>query len=281
MLGAYDHANAGFIGNIGIEKVVQPTNRHATEKQKVAELKACDPVICHVVDPAWEELLKQKTSGLIVRVTTDGFRPIEEARSPQQDIKGRYILHLSPPAHKVEPAEWELILETLAIPANREKLASGGDPEGIRRFFADEILDLLPALAILCQGYLAVHAKSQDNPDVEATCRKALGLEEFSLAEPLNFAHWSKWTERQADWNPPEGAPEDYWQCLRDEDEGAGLIQKTKREWSCGKLEAEADWSPVQSLLEQITDARTIIEPDAVATAYVQLAKKLGGVRGS
>jgi hypothetical protein len=167
MIGAYDHFNAGFIERLSdvYEQLKRrkdlniPTGADLTEEQAVDIIKDCDPVVCHVTEKPWEHLLSVKNSGLVLRVTTHGFRPIEETRAPREDKHGRYILHLSPPPKSVTTEEWQKILETLELDENRKALAEGRDPGGIRRFFVDgKTLVLLQALAVLCQGYLAVHA---------------------------------------------------------------------------------------------------------------------------
>ncbi len=55
--------------------------------------------------------------------------------------------------------DWETVLNVLLDDAAVTLLLDGEDPQGVRALFVRETPQLLPALAVLCQGYLVVDAE--------------------------------------------------------------------------------------------------------------------------
>lgn len=127
--------------------------------------------------------------------------------------------------------------------------------------------EILPALSILCQGYLAVHADEHGKGE--------------ELGSALDQMGWSEdLTPDGSNDRVEEVSDLDWWQVFDGEDH---LIEKVEEEWGS----ETGDLGAVEDLLKRITDADgriaeeqgTLKEEDrvTVADAYCKLAERLGG----
>jgi hypothetical protein len=100
----------------------------------------------------WELLTSGSRGGDVrLRISTVGFA---SPASPVLTDNGVLMLHLLRPAGGLTREEWSTLLAVLAQPDEREMLARGEDPCGVRHFFFDTFPHSLQALHLLCQGYL-------------------------------------------------------------------------------------------------------------------------------
>jgi len=131
--------------------------------------------------------------------------------------------------------------------------------------------EVLSALSILCQGYLAIHAKEHGE---ESEVKKALDQMGWSADLMTNNSNGQVDTVSDVDW----------WAEVFDTDM---LIGEAKEEWG-----NEEGWSKVRNLLARFAkDSDEPEEPDeqeteplsgekareTVAKAYCKLAKRMGG----
>jgi hypothetical protein len=160
----------------------------------------------------------------------------------------------------------------------REILAySTGERDGIPSCCEPEQeAEILPALSILCQGYLAVHAEEHG--------------EEDSMESALDQMGWSEdLTLSGLDGRVEESTKPDWWRVFDDEN---GLLDEAEEEWG-----DEADgWSTVKDLLIRVIGDRDGEDQDRedanetepqplesekdrelVADAYCKLVERLGG----
>lgn len=156
--------------------------------------------------------------------------------------------------------------------------------DGIREAFDHNVITdmvCLPALAILCLGYLAVHA----DPD---TGRPELEADEAAIAScdrALKAMGWPDFVAAQDSGKtllPPElkGAEKrwelqkqmckaSWWSIFHDSDP----VKMADREWGPDKSKG---WEEVKALL-MVIDKDERITPNLVADAYCTIAEKLGG----
>ena len=122
--------------------------------------------------------------------------------------------------------------------------------------------EVLSALSILCQGYLALHAEEHGG---EAKVRKALNQ--------------MGWTEdlitNSANGRVDKVSNPGWWKKAFDG--GNNLIEQAEDEWDGTK----GGWPEVEDLLKWITNEQEPLKGkearDTVATAYSELAERLGG----
>lgn len=145
-------------------------------------------------------------------------------------------------------------------------------------------LEILPALAILCQGYLAAHVNPADGilelrrgeTTARASCLKALELMgwktfvenstrgEFNLPAELREQELRKRLQdevRETSW----------WQIFGPDNLSAKAAQEWGKDWDVSK---SASCAAVGELLKFISRKRKI-KPDSVAEAFLALSRKL------
>lgn len=147
--------------------------------------------------------------------------------------------------------------------------------------------EILPALTILCQGYLAVHADPADGaPDPRLTTDPpayndvAAALARMGWTDMVRRKQPGVWMLR-ADLESPDAR-----RRLQDEVEqpawwadilGPTAAPTAKREWSDGPADG---WPPVAALLDLVRADRSV-PPRVVAAAYLRLADRLGPIGGA
>jgi len=120
--------------------------------------------------------------------------------------------------------------------------------------------EYLPALSILCQGYLAVHAEDDDDQENVEAALEQMGWSDDLLPDDVDVR------AKKHEVADPE---KEYWQAFG----GTEWIDQVKEEW---ELDSVDGWGDVESLLNDIKENRSL-QPDTVAAAYCALVKRLGG----
>ncbi|MBL7204165.1 MAG: hypothetical protein ISS63_07530 [Desulfobacteraceae bacterium] len=146
---------------------------------------------------------------------------------------------------------------------------------------------LVPVLAILCQGYLAVHAeyagsgKDWNEKDLRAALEKmgwyALKEGHSRFLVPNNLASKID-TVRKADWwlgafDVFDEKAEQKKEIV--EEKWAAFENKLKREWE--GLEEFKMPAEVEGFVHSLHDQRSVDRPEWVAKVYCAVAERLGG----
>ena len=173
MLGMYDHGGGNFKSKV--KAAANDFNDFQIELENIKYLKNLlhNPdqlaqykiLILHLNrEDMWSEMQRKAArETVLLRVTNGHF-----SQPPVQLSNGVFVLHLIRKVSKVTVEEWKEILTGLVNLDLVKALIDRKNPAGLRHFFIDEE-PKLPALAILCQGYLAIHAEEigteQDGQD--------------------------------------------------------------------------------------------------------------------
>ena len=222
------------------------------------ELYKCSLVIAHV-ESSWGDLLARSPANSVrIRVSSVG---LADGSPPEKCQNGPYVFHLRPPSKNVTVDEWNEIIVGLSDQGVRDALVRGENPNGLKKYFDYISVDVLSALSILCQGYLAVHAEKHGD--------------DSQVSRALNQMGWSNNLMTNSSNAPADKVSTSGW-WMKAFDGTNNLNEKAKDEW--GEQEG---WSEVEDLLEWITEEqkpRKGPKPRRiVATAYSKLAKRLGG----
>ncbi len=290
MIGAYDHANTGFVTSLlaacGQDGVFEP-DPDLAPRQAIESLKDCDPVLCHVGSDLWEHLCQVNPRGTLIRVSSLGWSGMSTAGDPDRQKSGRYVLHLWPRCDEPSELDWRLILDTVRDAKNCQELVTGGNPNGTRGFFSRSGTEYLAALSILCQGYLAVAASADggalDSESVRQAL-KAMGWLDYSTSQE-NAAV----VEALAKGIPKVSTPEWWIDCLRGEKGDASTVRRNLlSEWS-GLAPQGAASENLETLLRSLGCRKSgealenreatggEISGQVVADVYLELGKILGG----
>ncbi len=162
-----------------------------------------------------------------------------------------------------------------------------GDPDWT--FFEERTLELMhvPVLALLCQGYLAVHSDpdSDAEPEVDsaeiASCKDALHIMGWTAlrarrkeASERNRAVAPLFADRATLKGEVVSSTWDGWKAFTNPE--VDWRGKSKEEWQKGAPEAKSEWHLVEALFDQIGPAQTPVTPGVVARAYIAVAANLG-----
>ena len=263
MIGIYNRGNQRTKGTF-IQNVSGCKKLHPKVCGCLSDLQSCKIAIAHISDERWKELIEDYSSPGDVRVrVTVGGNFFDE--SPPKKVNGVYIFHLMRQAGDLDEADWEEILDGLSHEENVKALVDGGDPNGLRRFFVHEAQDFLPALTILCKGYLAVHADDK-------TYHKDIG----------NALDLMRWTDFQN-----SASHTDLGDKKNEVQQPTWWLQAFERESFCDDM--KKDWKAttgsdklpdeLNALLDAILNHESVV-PNIIADAYCVLAKqKLRTVR--
>lgn len=154
MIAGFDKGNGGFMENLDCAVEKQTETLH--ECSKWEELLGYSIGIAHIHDDKWNSLCSRAVAKqILLRVSSVGFY---SCPAPHCNSAGAYILHLRPPTSGISRDDWQRILEILHQPANVANLMSGCIDTPHWEYFTQCSTAALSALAILCQGYLAVQA---------------------------------------------------------------------------------------------------------------------------
>ena len=261
MVGIYDKgmSDSAFIQNI--KKYAKQDIKTYSELQN---LQKCEIAIVHIYGEEWDSLIKNSLPGYVrVRVTIGG----DFSDKPQPTVEsGVYIFHLAIHAGDLK-TEWREILSGLSDKAIVASLVRGENPNGLRRFFVHEIQGYLAAIAVLCEGYLAVHA---EHPNCHADIRPALNLmkwSEFRISEREQALIRQNLTEKINRVQQPE-----WWLKVFEQ---KSFYNDVKKEW---ETTAETEMpEALRKLLKTIFNGKAIMTPKIVADAYYVLARTKTG----
>ena len=262
MIGIYDR---GLIDSTFIQNVIEYA---ALEKDilvctNLEELKKHEIAIAHVSDEEWDSLIKDYSfpDNIRVRVTTGGdFRNKPSPKINKNDV---YVFHLVLPAGNVSAEDWKKILSGLSKLLIVKALVRGENPMSLKRFFIQEVQVQLSALTILCEGYLAVHAETEDN----------------DIHTALKLMKWTKFRESKrgkkfipSDLNKKIDTVQQpkWWLNVFEQD---SFREDVKKEWKDARDHEEIP-AELDNLLEAIHSGDSVIPPKIVAAAYCVLRKK-------
>jgi hypothetical protein len=270
MIGIYDK---GLKDSTFIRNVKTYSNQKVIPCFELEELKDHTVAIAHVYDPDedWNELVDSYSppNSVRVRVSTAGIPD----PPPPKIRKNVYVFNLMPRSESLE-SEWQEILSGLSDEATVKSLVRGGNPGRLRHFFEHEVQEILPALAILCEGYLAVHAECKSDKDWTdddiAPALERMGWTDFMAREGENLSLIKPSLGSQADIELVRGL--DWWKGIFEDT--ASLKQRLEVEWR------EVTNSPVPNavseLLKIISQETEIAPPKAVAKAYCAIIEGFG-----
>lgn len=288
-VGIFDHHTGDSWGALisAIEPLVTELDHFTFELSKteisdaeiVKTLAQKDIAVCHFkrLSTAWGELLADSQKGK-VRIRTSSIGMPNPAHAVTD--KGAIALYLRPPHGKLKVQDWKKILEALADGKTGRGIANGQVPADLQRYFGEPaVFDVLPALSILCQGYLAAYAA----PD--GTAEPKFTDEGGHFASALREMGWSEALAELQDKSPLRATVEtaEFWNVFDPNQTNVASLRKTivdagHTEWQragdCG-ADAEAQFEPVRTLIEKI--GAPIGSPSVVAKAYLQLVKRFGG----
>jgi len=198
------------------------------ETDVIARLLPFDVVVGHFnCQDNWDKLIKSSAAGTIrIRTSTAG-------RSGHTHIneEGVLVLQLQAKHNSVTRQEWKSIIEHLLTSDNAFKIVNGEIPPEMAKFFGSGMLVVMPALSILCQGYLIVCANQGNGkavPDYLKRWASVPGsemLKSVHVAEVQKRRFWNVFGEQGADklvklaeseWNglAGDGKPTKVWQLL-------------------------------------------------------------------
>jgi hypothetical protein len=242
---------------------VEP-NSHVTDFQP--ELCEYDLVIAHILEPDWKTLIDGSDAGAVrLRVSTAGF---PESKQPHRRADGVCIFHLVPSTLDLQEDHeaWNQIIEGLSDESTVSDLIAGEGPNQLASFFSRKEPEILSALSILCQGYLAVHAEAYHEDEDSDEQEGSWEPEEISGA--LNQMGWTEdHLARTANGQAEKATQLDWWRSSFDDMEN--LIENAEDEWG----DAEG-WSAVKNLLEAITDEESNEETRDITDEQGALAGK-------
>ncbi|MCY3740525.1 MAG: hypothetical protein OXH00_05850 [Candidatus Poribacteria bacterium] len=264
MIGIYNWGSTR-INHTFIQNVMKCAAPKPEVCKELSGLKKHKIAIAHVSCEGWKQLIKEYSSSgnVRVRVTTDDdFRNKPPPKTNKDDV---YVFNLVLPTGNVSAADWKEILCGLSGEATIEALVRGENLNGLRRFFVHEVQEHLSALAILCVGYLAVHAEDEtDQTDISPT---------LALMKWTKFRNSDRYTklirlnlgEKKDDVRQPE-----WW---LDVFEQKSFYEDVKKEWK-NTTGVEEIPTELNNLLAAIHSGESVVPPTIVADAYGVLQKR-------
>ena len=247
------------------------------------QAESCHIVIAHSGDDTiWKELLdswqelpeKSSHERILIRTgSTEGRRGLSQER-----YERAFALNLYPPHTQVKSDDWKKILTALVIDDTAQKITDGGCPIGLRRFFGGP-LALMPAICILCQGYLALYRSLHSKLPLD--CHEDVRTAFESMGWDKAFTHDNIPTGMKTLLNKStdNSLPfkKEYWYIFNDIS-FSDIEGEVQAEWN--SLTDNSDWGKVEALLKHIylsaEDSDASCAP-VVAGAYLALAKSLEG----
>ncbi|MDW7761980.1 MAG: hypothetical protein SCM96_15245 [Acidobacteriota bacterium] len=262
-IAAYDHADTCLREMMNSCKI--PVE---TMLAKICQIKLA---ICHVHNEnEWMNFIEKSKPGSIrIRTSTQG-------RAGQKHyIKDNVIVLELQKGHNfrlggVQQHEWEFIISELKKNGIAERIVKGDVPNNMISYFGNLSLEVLPALSILCQGYLMVHFAA--NPKLTKDLKVKESEDLLKLAE---FAREYSFP-RELQSLVEEVESPDFWNVF-DSDNNADLtnlraeiMKDVNNEWGMDSINRIA---PVINLIEQL--GKSIPAPELVIDAYLEIIKKL------
>lgn len=154
-----------------------------------------------------------------------------------------------------------------------------GDAVELARLLRPESLDLLPAIAILCQGYLAVHAAHRQLAESD------------SISDALAEMGWDDQKHRSLVRDSILNVQDAGWWLdvldLRTDQTGtaAQAAKVDPARWGDFVERVAAEWGNGHdkflncNFMHRLREARAVSDPTMVAEAYLEIARRLGGRR--
>ena len=260
MIGIYDK---GLFDSTFIQNVSECLEQQTTACTELNELWNCEVAIVHVTSDHWNALINDYScpDSVRIRVSTVGF---SDPPAPTISNRNVYEFYLLPPTGDLE-AEWKEILTDLSDREIVRALVSGENPNGLKRFFVHEVQEHLTALTILCEGYLAVHAKGENNsPNINSA---------------LQLMKWTEFRKSERGQNLIRSDLNDKMDAVRQSEwwlnvfEQESFCEDVKKEWK-DTIGQEEIPTALNGLLEAIHKGDTVVPPKIVADAYCVLVKK-------
>ncbi len=235
-IGVYDKGGGQFLSQVeaAAEKLSQPVTVYKKYKPKEAvDALAQHPIaIAHIFNEDWPKLCDRSQPGQIrVRVSNGNFS------EPPKEENGVYILHIVRPVSKLTVEDWQAILSGIVDRDTVRALVRGENPNGLRPFFGQTIPEIVSALALLCQAYLAVFSECENPEDLtlpaersirenlpqkqQLVCQTKWWLEPFHLWDDrlnrVDGDRWFQWQQAlQQEWRSSDSLPEELLQTLRE-----------------------------------------------------------------
>ncbi|MCY3740527.1 MAG: hypothetical protein OXH00_05860 [Candidatus Poribacteria bacterium] len=259
MVGIYDK---GLTDSTFIQDVSECLEQQTTVCTELNELRNCEIAIVHVTGEHWNTLINDYScpNSVRVRVSTAGFLDLSK---PAKNDNGVYILYLRHPIGDLTVAEWKRKLSGLSNSYIVKALVRGENPNGLKRFFVHEVQGQLSALTILCEGYLAVHAETEDN----------------DINSALELMKWTEFRESergqkviQSDLNKKMNAVQqpEWWLNVFEQE---SFREDVKKEWKDTTSKEEIP-PALNDLLKAICSGESVVPPTIVADAYCVLQNR-------
>jgi hypothetical protein len=202
------------------------------------------------------------------------------------------ILELRPDFGTVRKSEWTAIMSRVRDRRIVSQILAGDVPSELQRYFGNPVLpQWLTALAILCQGYLAVYcgpAKNKDGVKVDdvvvrdSAAAVAVALRKMKWGEVLKSANCLLPALTSSDQTQREQlqktvSKSSFWAAF-DQSDSAQPINAAKKEWMLVGGAVSFARSKTKALIEVLPKKQKAAGKDfakRVAEAYVEIAERL------
>ena len=164
-IGFYDYGGGGFARKLPTAAKQLKLGEPVHGASGPADLVGRPIAIAHFEhDAEWQRLVSDSRRGSVrLRVSSVGF---PDPKPPYKTDGGVYVFHLLRPSASTEATGWKDILRVLNSKSTCNSITRGEDVGVWAGYFISRRSLVLPALAILCQGYLAVYASSVKTRDM-------------------------------------------------------------------------------------------------------------------
>lgn len=263
------------LGATGLQLVVIGERFGKISDTEAAEkLLSYDIVICHMIDEAWNTLItKAGPSKVLIRTSKE---PADRSfpRSPKTSDSGALLFYLQH-SHLDEEVscDWPDIIGEVANTQARDAV-NGKVHAMIRKyFFRARGRVLLPALSVLCQGYLAAYAVYCGTHVPERKVREALDemdwweVQRNMISEGVGLLFTDVWEKER------KGVKNRRWWSIfgvyGDSNYGSEEFEKQVQEELGG-----GELGEVKDLLDRIQQ-KIVDDPVLVARVYLRLEEEL------
>jgi len=290
IVGSHDYGGGGFHQNL--EDAVRELKQEGLvakynyeleikTREEVKSLSEFPIAFCHTgSDSTWEDLISSSEPGQIrIRLSSSGFSSKPEPFTSPFKKNGVYVFHLLKSSRVTSTEEWKSIIEGMMNQNVVADLVAGKDPHGLASFFIRKTQNVLIALSILCQGYLAVHARKQNGewgpPDI-VPALKQMGWLDFidgpgkslfpkDLDKKKSEVSQARWWLEPFELLDKDGIIQGEWPRYE---------ESLMKEWGKGDTTLP---KKIVDLLEPLSEDKDISNPKIVSDAYCVIVKNLGG----
>jgi hypothetical protein len=276
-IGVYDHTTRSqVIGDlvqaiVGVKDSISSAvfsfiEKERAEAEVIDALSPLDVVVGHFkFQDSWNKLVKSSAKGKIrIRTSTAG-----RSGHKHTNENGVFVLQLQLSHNSVSVQEWRIIIEHLLTSGAALKIVNGEIPSDMTKFFGSGTLEVLPALSILCQGYLIVCA-NQSNEKVV----------------PEYLKRWvsEQWAEMSKRVGVIDVQKLGFWNVFGEKDTD-GLVNLAKSEWNglADNGESEKVWKLLSAVApnKQAPNEKLVATNEKlVADVFEAIERKLGAKRG-